>query len=74
MAERLVRNLAIEEALQTETKKKFLNTTISHISTGVLNRKREKTRTRLNLPLRMIWSGRSDHMVGGMTPLDRMPS
>ena len=73
MAERLVRYLAIEEALQDEIKD-TLEQKISHMSTGVLFQEREKVTTRLNLPLYLIWAGRRDHLVGDMTPLSGMPS
>ena len=35
---------------------------------------REKIRTRLNFPLKMVWSGRRDNLVGDMTPLVGMSS
>ena len=44
------------------------------MSTGVLYQTRKKIRTRLNLPLHMIWAGIRDHMVGDMTPRVGMPS
>ena len=44
------------------------------MSTGVLYKTRNKIRTRLNLPLRVIWAGRRDHLVGDMTPIVGMPS
>ena len=65
MAERLVRDLAIEEALQDEIKD-TLEQKISHMLTGVLYQTRK--------PLHTIWAGRRDHLVGDMTPLAGMPS
>ena len=44
------------------------------MSTGALYQKMEKIKTRLNLPLHMIWAGRRDNMVGDMTPLACMSS
>ena len=44
------------------------------MSTGVIYQTRKKITTRLNLPLHMIWAGRSDHLVGDMTPLAGMYS
>ena len=42
------------------------------MSTGVIYQKIVKTRTRLNLPLHMIWPDRRNHLVGDMTPLEGM--
>ena len=42
--------------------------------TGVLYQTRKKIKTRLNLPLHMIWASRRDHLVGDMTPLESIPS
>ena len=50
-------------------KKTHYNKTISHMSTDVLYKTREKTTTRLNLPLHMICAVRRDHLEGDMTPL-----
>ena len=44
------------------------------MSTGLFYKKRGKIRTRLNLPLHMIWAGRRDHLLRDMTPLTGMPS
>ena len=44
------------------------------MSTGMLYQTKGEIKTRLNLPLHMICSGRRDHMVGYMTPLAVMPS
>ena len=73
MAERLVRDLAIEEALQDEIKHTLEHNNQSYGDWCALPDK-EKITTRLNLPLHMIWAGRIDHMVGDMTPLEVMPS
>ena len=73
MIERLVRDLAIEEALQEEIKDILEHNNQSYVDWGALSDK-EKITTRLNLPLHMIWDGRRDHMVGHMTPLAGMPS
>ena len=43
------------------------------MSNGVIYQTREK-KTRLNLPLNIIWSGRRDHMVGDITTLAGMTS
>ena len=73
MVERLVRDLEIEEALQTEITETLEHINQSYVEGCALSDK-EKRRTRLNLPLHMIWASRRDHMVGDMTPLVGMPS
>ena len=73
MAERLVRDLEIEEALQDEIKE-TLEQKKTVICRLVCYTRQGKKRTRLNLPLHMIWADRRDHMVGDMTPLAGMPS
>ena len=71
MAERLVRDLVIEQALQEE-----INDTLEHnnqLYGDWCNLSDEdKKRTRLNLPCNMIWAGRRDHLVGDTTPLQGM--
>ena len=44
------------------------------MSTGVLYQARKKTRTRLNLPLHIIWAGIRDHLEVDMNPLAGMTS
>ena len=73
MAERMVRYLAIEEALQDEIKYTLEHNNHSYVDWCDLSDK-EKIKTRLNLPLHMIRSGRRDHLVGDMTPLACMTS
>ena len=73
MAEWLVRYFAIEEALQYGIKDTLEHNNQSYIDCCALSKK-EKIRTRLNLPLHMIWSGRRYNLVGDMTPLVGMPS
>ena len=73
MAERLVRDLSIEEALQYEIKDTLEHNNQSYVEWCDLSDK-EKITTRLNLLLQMIWAGRRDHMVGDMTPLAGIPS
>ena len=73
MAERLVRDLAIEEALQDEIRDTLEHNNNSYVDWCALADK-EKITTRLKLPLHMIWAGRRDHLVGDMTPLADMPS
>ena len=73
MAERLVRDLAIEEALQDEIKDTVEHNNQSYIDCCAISDK-GKIRTSLNLPLHMIWAGRRDHLVGDITPLAGMPS
>ena len=73
MAERLVRNLAIEEALQDEIKYTLEHNNQSYFDWCDISDK-EKITTRLNLPLHMIWAGRGDHLVGYITPIVGMPS
>ena len=73
MAERLVRDLAIEEALQTEIYKNLEHKNQSNVNWCALSDKKQ-IRTRLNLLLSMIWDGRRYHQVVDMTPLVVMPS
>ena len=73
MAERLVKDLEIEEALQTEIKEILEHKNWTYVNWCDLSDK-EKIRTRLKLPLHMIWDGRRDHLVGDKTPLVGMPS
>ena len=68
MAERLMSDLAMEESLQSEVIENYY-TKISHM----LYQTRKKIRTRLNLPLHMIWYGRRDHLVVDMNPLESIP-
>ena len=72
MAERLVRYLAIEEALWTEIKESLEHNNESYVDLCGLSYK-QKIITRLNLLLHMIWDGRRDHMVGDMNPIAGMP-
>ena len=65
MEKHLMRYLAIEEALQTEMKEILKHNNQSYIDCSALSKK-EKIRTRLNLPLHMIWSGRRYNLVGDM--------
>ena len=44
------------------------------MSTGVIYQTGKKIRTRLNLPLNMICTGRRYHIVGDMNPLAGIPS
>ena len=73
MAERLVRDLAIEEALQEEIKDTLEGNNQSY---GELcaQRDNEKKKTRLNLLLHTTWAGRRDHLGGDMTPPVNTPS
>ena len=73
MIDQLVKDLAIEEAFQDEIKYTLEHNNQSYINWCDLSDK-EKTTTRLNLPLNMIWAGRRDHLVVDMTPLTDMPS
>ena len=73
MAERLVRDLAIEEALQDKIKDTLEHKNQSHVNWCALSDKGKIT-TSLKLPLHMIWAGRRDHLVGDMTPLTGMTS
>ena len=67
MVERLVRDLVIEEALQDKIKDTLKHNNKSYVDWCALSDK-EKTTTRLNLPLHMIWAVRRDHLVGDMNP------
>ena len=73
MAEKLVQDLAIEEALQTKIKETLEHNNQSYVGRCVLVDK-EKIIIRLNLPLHMIWAGRRYHMVRDMTTLSGIPS
>ena len=73
MAERRVRDLAIEQALQEEIKYTLEHNNQSYGDWCDLLDK-DKKRTRLNLPCNMIWAVRRDHLVGDTTPLQDMPS
>ena len=73
MAERLVRDLAIEQALQEEIKDTPEHNNKSYGDWCDLSDE-DKKRTRLNLPCNMIWAGRRDHLVGDTTPLQDMTS
>ena len=73
MSEQMVIDLAIEKALQTKVKETLAHKNQSYFNWCALSDK-EKIRTRLNLPLHMIWAIRRDHLVGDMTPLAGMPS
>ena len=73
MAERLVRDLAIEQALQEEIKETLEHNNQSYGDWCDLLDEHKK-RIRLNLPCNMIWAGRRDHLVGDTTPLQDMPS
>ena len=73
MAERLVRYLAIEQALQEEIKGTLEHNNQSYGDWCDLSDKNAKI-TRLNLPCNMIWAGRRDHLVGDTTPLQDIPS
>ena len=73
MAERMVRDLAIEQALQEEIKDTLEHNNQSYGDWCALSDE-DKKRTKLNLPCNMIWAGRRDHLVGDTTPLQGMPS
>ena len=73
MAERLVRDFAIEQALQEEIKDTLEHNNKSYGDWCALSDE-DKKRTRLNLPCNMIWAGRRDNLVGDTTPLQGMPS
>ena len=73
MTERLVRDLVIYEALQTEIKETLEHKNQSYVNWCALSDK-GKRRTRLKLPLHMIWDYIRDDMVVNMTPLAGMPS
>ena len=73
MAERLVRDLSIEEALQDEIKYMLERNNQSYVDWCALSDK-EKNNNKLNLPLHMIWADRRDNPVGDMNPLAGMPS
>ena len=68
MAEQLVRDLAIEQALQEEMKDTLEHNNQSYGDWCALSDEDKKI-TRLNLPCNMIWAGRRDHMVGDTNPL-----
>ena len=68
MAERLVRYLVIEEALQNEIKDTLKQKNQSYFEWCALSSSK-KRRTRLNIPIHGIWDGRRDHLVGDITPL-----
>ena len=73
MAEQLVKDFVIEEALRTEIKETLEHKNLSHFDLCALSDK-EKRRTRLNLPLHMKWDDRRDHLVRYITPIAGMPS
>ena len=73
MAERLVRDLAIEEALQDAIIDTLKHNNQSYVDWCALSDK-EKIRTRWNLPLHMTWAGRRDHLGRDMTPPVDTPS
>ena len=73
MAERLVRDLAIEEALQEEMKDTLERNNQSYSEWCAQTDKGEKT-TRLKLLLHTTWAGRRDHLGGYMTPPVDTPS
>ena len=72
MAERLVRELAIEEALQEEIKD-TLECNNQSYGEWCAQTDNEK-KTRLNLLLHTTWAGRRDHLGGDMTPPVDTPS
>ena len=72
ISEWLVRDLEIEEALQTEIKETLEHNNKSYLNWCALSDKGKKI-TRLNLPLHMICSCRRDHLVGYMNTLAGMP-
>ena len=61
MAERLVRYLAIEEALQEEIKDTLERNNQSY-GEWCAQTDNEKTTTRLNLLLHATWAGKRDHL------------
>ena len=67
MAERLVRDLEIEEALQEEIKDTLERNNQSY-GEWFAQTDNEKITTRLNLLLHTTWGGRRDHLGGDMTP------
>ena len=73
MAERLVRDLEIEQAIQEQIKDTLEHSNKSYGDWCALSDEDKKI-TRLNLPCNMIWAGRRDHLLGDTTPLQGMPS
>ena len=73
MAERPVRDLAIEEDSQEEIKDTLEHNKQSYGEWCAQTDKEKKT-TRLNLPLHTTWAGRRDHLGGDMTPPEDTPS
>ena len=71
MVERLVRDFAIEQALQEVIKDTLEHNNQSYGDWCALS---DKDKKKLNLPSNMIWAGRRDHLVGDTTPLQGMPS
>ena len=72
MAEWLVRDLAIEEALQEEIKDTLELNNQSYGEWCAQTENDEKTM--LNLLLHTTWAGRRDHPGGHMTPPEDTPS
>ena len=72
MAERLMRDLANEDALQDEIKYTLEHNNQSYVDLCALSDK-EKITTMLNLSLHIICAGRIDHLVGDMSPLAGIP-
>ena len=74
MAERLVRDLVIEEALQEEIKDTLERDNQSYGEWCAQTDKGKKTTTRLNLLLHTTWAGIRDHLGGDMNPPTDTPS
>ena len=73
MTEQLVRDLAIEEALQEEIKDTLERNNQSY-GEWCSQTDTKKITTRLNLLLHMTWAGRRDHLGGYMNPPVDNPS
>ena len=73
MAERLVRDLAIEKALQEKIKHTLEHNHQSYGNWCALSYKDKRT-TRFNLPLHTTWDYRRDPPAGDMTPPEDTPS
>ena len=65
-------DLATEEAFKNGIKDTLEHNNKSYVNWCDLSDK-EKIRTRLDLPLHMIWAGKRDNLVGDMTTIAVMP-
>ena len=72
MSEQLLRDLEIGEDLQTEIRETLEHNNQSYFDWCDIS-DRGEIRTRLNLPLHIIWDGRRYNLVGDMTPIAGIP-